>query len=181
MNNIEITRPKHDEIESICELLKYVIDDTFTKNGLGNLKDEIADEALQKKEYLIKDFETNGTEHYFFIAKDSGKIVGTIESSPTDKFISKCTNGELESCAKIGTIYVHPNYQRKGIGQRLLYKMRTKLKKDGAEEFCLDSGFKTAQKIWIKQFGKPEYHLKDFWGEGGDHMIWKVKITDSLK
>lgn len=49
------------------------------------------------------------------------------------------------------------------------------LRNKGIEEFCLDSGYTSAQKIWKKKFGEPDYLLKDFWGAGYDHMIWKIK------
>ena len=55
------------------------------------------------------------------------------------------------------------------------------LKRRGMEEFCLDSGYKSAQKIWLNKFGTPEYCLKDYWAKGFDHMIWRVKIETVLK
>ena len=55
------------------------------------------------------------------------------------------------------------------------------LHRKGIKEFCFDSGYKSAQKIWMNKFGKPEYHLKDFWGKGEDHMVWRVNVQDVLK
>jgi len=43
--------------------------------------------------------------------------------------------------------------------------------------FCLDSGYKKAQSIWQKKFGKPDFILEHFWGENSHHMIWKRKLT----
>lgn len=48
----------------------------------------------------------------------------------------------------------------------------------GIEEFCFASGYPTAQKIWIRKFGKPSYWLKDYWKTGYDYMIWMRKISD---
>src|SRR5699024_8900176 len=33
-------------------------------------------------------------------------------------------------------------------------------------EFCMDSGYSNAQKIWRKRFGEPEYFLENYWAEG---------------
>ena len=51
----------------------------------------------------------------------------------------------------------------------------------GIEEFCLDSGYIRAQKIWKKKFGDPDYLLKNYWDEGYDHMVWRIKVNDLLK
>jgi len=180
VNNIKIKRLKQDDIISVNEFLRYVISDTFEKDGIGYLKDEIADEVEEKKRYLVSDIESMGKDHFFLIAKDASKVIGTIEYSPNDKFISSCTNGKLNGIAKVGTIYIHPDYQRMGLGSRLIKLILLELDKKNINEFCLDSGFKSAQKIWFKMFGKPEYHLKDFWNEGGDHMIWRNKTKEVL-
>jgi hypothetical protein len=55
------------------------------------------------------------------------------------------------------------------------------LEKKGIEEFCLDSGYKSAQKIWINKFGNPQYHLKDYWGKDADHMVWRIQVKDVLR
>ena len=34
----------------------------------------------------------------------------------------------------------------------------------GLTEFCLDSGYSRAQKIWKKKLGEPDYVLQDHWG-----------------
>ncbi|QQE73821.1 hypothetical protein KDJ56_18390 [Brevibacillus composti] len=63
--------------------------------------------------------------------------------------------------------------QRRGIGSLLLNLMICPLQARGIGEFCLDSGYKEAQKVWKKRLGEPNYVLRDYWGEGFDHLIWK--------
>jgi hypothetical protein len=36
----------------------------------------------------------------------------------------------------------------------MIKKIANELKKKGINEICLDSGYKTAQKIWTQKFGK---------------------------
>ncbi len=67
-----------------------------------------------------------------------------------------------------------------GVGNLLLTTMYSTLKNNGIEEFCLDSGYGSAQQIWKKKFGDPDYLLKDYWGKGNDHLIWRIRINDLL-
>lgn len=54
------------------------------------------------------------------------------------------------------------------------------LQNRGIEEFCLDGGYTYAQKIWKKKFGEPNCLLKNYWGEGCDHMIWRRYTKNML-
>jgi GNAT superfamily N-acetyltransferase len=176
MINIEINRPELKDIELINDFFQIVIRDTFAINSLTDLVDLMEEEIAYKRKCLNLDLESDGKDMYFLIAKEEDKIVGSIEYGPSNELIRTCTKGKLTNIVEIGTLYVHPAYQRKGIGSRMLELLCRELKGRGIEEFCLDSGYKSAQKVWTNKFGKPEYHLKDYWAEGSDHMIWRVKI-----
>ena len=181
MMNIEIGRPRLEDIEGINEFFEIVIRDTFEKNGISHLIDTLAEEIETKRVFLNQDIESEGRGRYFLIAKEGDRIVGSIEYGPSNHLIVSCTNGKLKDLVEIGTVYVHPEYQNKGLGKRLLNEIYSELKKNGIKEFGLDSGYKTAQKTWVNRFGKPEYHMKDYWGEGDDHMIWRIRVEDVLK
>ena len=180
MRNIEISRPKFKDIGMITEFFEIVIRDTFERNGIGHLVDLISDEIQDKKRCLNQDLESDGKNRYFLIAKEDDKIVGSIEYGPSNDLIISCTNGDLKDLVEIGTVFVHPDYQKKGIGSRMLNLLFEELRKNGIKEFCLDSGYKSAQKIWINKFGNPKYHLKDYWGEDADHMIWRINVKDVI-
>ncbi|ERI93318.1 acetyltransferase, GNAT family [Clostridiales bacterium oral taxon 876 str. F0540] len=181
MDNITISRPNTEEAELINEFFKIVLIDTFKRNDIEDLVDTLAEEIEDKRKCLNQDIESNGRDRYFLIAKDNDKIVGSIEYGPSNDLIYSCTNGELKDLVEIGTVFVHPDYQNKGIGIRMLNEIFKRLREQGIEEFCFDSGYKKAQKTWSKIFGRPEYHLKDFWGKGADHMVWRIKVQDVLK
>ncbi|WP_313119188.1 hypothetical protein [Proteiniclasticum ruminis] len=62
--------------------------------------------------------------------------------------------------------------------QSALLKELTKgeLRRRSIREFCLDSGYQSAQRIWKKKFGSPRYTFENYWAEGVSHEIWIVKI-----
>jgi GNAT superfamily N-acetyltransferase len=122
--------------------------------------------------------ESKGEKRYFLIARDGDKIIGSIEFGPASDLICNSTNNSFRELMEVGTVFVRPDYQRMGVGNFLLNKMYSTLMSKGIEEFCLDSGYKSAQEIWKKKFGTPTYLLKDYWGKGYDHMIWRIKISD---
>ncbi|KAB3525498.1 GNAT family N-acetyltransferase [Alkaliphilus serpentinus] len=178
MMKIEIRRPKTIDIEELDLFFKTVVWDTFNKEGLGNLSEDIANEIIVKNEYLKSDIDSDGEKRYFLLATAANRIIGTIEYGLTSDLINNCTNGEYRGLVEIGTLFVSPNYQGQGVGNLLLNSMYITLKSRGIKEFCLDSGYKNAQKVWEKKFGKPNYLLKDYWGSGADHMIWRKKLED---
>lgn len=178
MTNLEITRPQVEDTEAINEFFKIVLLDTFEKNNISDLTDLIAEEIECKRHYLEQDLQSGGKDRFFLIVKDEGKVIGTIEYGAPNEVIMNSTNGEYKDIKEIGTVFVHPEYQNKGIGSMMLRLMFDELNSNGINEFCLDSGYKTAQKTWTKKLGTPAYILKDFWGEGADHMIWRVNIEN---
>ncbi|PKM95637.1 MAG: GNAT family N-acetyltransferase [Firmicutes bacterium HGW-Firmicutes-1] len=180
MIEVEIGRAKFEDIELINELFEIVLIDTFQLNGISDLIDTFNKEINDKRQCLNQDFESGGKSRYFLIAKYKDIIVGSVEYGPANELIVSCTNGELKELMEIGTVFVHPDYQRMGIGRRMLNAIIMELEKNGIEEFCLDSGYKSAQKIWINKFGYPHYFLKDYWGKNVDHMVWRIQIKEVL-
>ncbi|WP_342429498.1 GNAT family N-acetyltransferase [Neobacillus sp. FSL H8-0543] len=181
MLNVEIRRPRIEDSKELNGLFRTVITDTFIKEGIGDKLDDMEEEIRSKKAYLKSDFESNGEKRYFLIALAGGKIIGSIENGPSSELIRKCTDSALKELNEVGTVFVHPEYQWKGVGSFLLNKMYLNLRNNGIDEFCLDSGYVRAQTIWTKKFGVPDYLLMDYWGEGFPHMIWRLKVDDLLK
>ena len=67
---------------------------------------------------MKSDFDSNGESRYFLLAIDTSnnKIIGTIEIGPASTLINSCTGGVLKNLYEIGTVFILPEYQRKGIG-----------------------------------------------------------------
>jgi GNAT superfamily N-acetyltransferase len=178
LSNIEIRRPEPGDVKELKQFFTIVIKDTFAKEGLADRVNEIKKEIQDKENLLKKDFKSNGKDQYFLIALDKAKIIGTIEYGPTSQLVIDCTNGELKDIVEVGTVFVHPAYQKQGVGTLLLNMIYLIFLYRNIKEFCLDSGYCHAQKVWQKKFGTPDYVLKDYWGKGHNHMIWRKPISD---
>ena len=180
MWKLVIRRPTVEDASKLNEFFRIVITDTFQKEGIENLVDDMEDEINTKVHYLDQDIVSGGIDRYFLIALYEDKIIGTIEYGAASDLISRNTNDDFKELNEVGTVFVHPDYQRQGVGNELLNEMFKTLENGGIKEICLDSGYKTSQQIWIKKFGEPNYLLMDFWGEGSHHMIWKLNVRDLL-
>ena len=174
--HIRIRRPTEDDKDRLVKFFKIVVVDTFIKEGIEEMVEDLEEEIESKKQYLENDLKSNGELRCFLIAEYEGCIVGTIEYGPASDLINSCTHGKYKNLYEIGTVFVRPDYQGQGIGNLLLNAMIQELQCKGIKEFCMDSGYSNAQKIWRKKFGEPEYFLENYWAEGQHHLIWKIKI-----
>ncbi|MFJ8461444.1 GNAT family N-acetyltransferase [Lysinibacillus xylanilyticus] len=175
MERIILRRPQPTDTEELHTFFLLVIADTYAKEGLAELYDEQKNEWEIKKHYLKLDCDSQGEERFFWLAihAETKKIVGTIEYGIANELIQKNVQEDLTDFPEIGTVFVHPSYQNRGIGTMLLQQMLTTLESKHIRGFCLDSGYKKAQLIWQKKFGKPDFLLEHYWGENSHHMIWK--------
>ncbi|WP_026695604.1 GNAT family N-acetyltransferase [Peribacillus kribbensis] len=178
MLSVTIRRPeKKDEIV-LHPFFKYVIEDTFQNEGLTHLKEDIRQEIKSKEKLLKLDLDSLGEDRFFLLAANpKNHILGTVEFGPCSTLIAECTNGSYSRLVEIGTVLVHPDFQNKGIGRLLFNAILLTLQAKEIREFCLDSGYQNAQRIWTKWLGKPNYLLLDYWGENHPHMIWKRPVN----
>lgn len=77
---VEIRRPKIDDLKELNRFFRIVITDTFAKEGLTELLDEIEKEIEDKRKYLNIDFKSNGESRCFFIALYNDQIIVDILS-----------------------------------------------------------------------------------------------------
>ena len=169
-----IMKPTIEDVEALEALFESVIPHTFVKEGLPSDHEAVGEELISKKDQLKSYLE--GDASFYFIWKENGQVLGTIWYGEANHLIEEGAKGALRGLGEVGTVFVLPEYQGRGIGGKLVAHMLKALKDSGIKECVLDSGYTHAQKVWIYKFGQPDYLMKDQWGEGYDHMIWKIKL-----
>lgn len=163
---------------SVNQLFEASITDAFEQEGLGHFQDDIQLEIENKKRLVERALDPTITDIFFLLAKINEVVVGTISYKPCGEDIRICTENGLDDVGELGSLYVLPSYQSRGIGSALIKSMVTSLKKQGIDEFCLDSGYKRAQERWVRKFGEPYKTVKDYWGPGSIHMVWLCKVNE---
>ncbi|KOY80973.1 GNAT family N-acetyltransferase [Lysinibacillus macroides] len=178
MKNILVRRPKSTDVQALHQFFFLVIQDTFAKEGLTELVEDQHTEWAMKKHYLAMDLASQGQQRFFLVAVEpkTGEIIGTIEYGEANALIQQTIQEDLTNCPEIGTVYVHPSYQQRGIGTVLFRHMLTTLETQQIPSFCLDSGYRQAQIVWQKKLGKPDVCLEHYWEPNTHHMIWKRSI-----
>lgn len=179
-NKYSIGSLREAEVESAGEVFETAIPDAFEKEGLSFMKETIDGEILHKKKMLKHALEAPDAGIYFLVAKQKEQVIGVISISPCGEDIKKCTENELGHLYELGSLYVLPEYQDQGIGSALIGAMIKHLDSQGIAEFCLDSGYKRAQKRWLNKFGAAYRVAPDYWGPGADHMIWLCRVADFI-
>ena len=172
--DISINKLTNEDFEAAYEVFKITIPYAFGKCDVELEKEDIKAETLNKKRLLQKSIAKD--EPVFFVAKHNNKVIGTIAYGPCSEDIKVCTNNEITDLGEIGSLFILPEYQNKGIGSALINYLMEYLKEKGIKEFCLDSGYDKAQKTWTKKFGKPYTVVKDYWAKDVDNMVWICKV-----
>ncbi|MEK3942900.1 GNAT family N-acetyltransferase [Paenibacillus sp. FSL H3-0310] len=179
-NPMTISTLSPAEFESTCSVFETSIQDAFEKEGLDHLQDDIQSEIDHKKQMVMTSLDTTTGEPYFLLAKIEEQVVGTISFGPCGEDIQTCTDHQLDEIGELGSLYIMPSYQGQGVGSALIKEMMIFLKKQGVEQFCLDSGYKHAQVRWQRKFGQPYKVVEDYWGPDSVHMVWFCNVNDHL-
>ena len=146
LNQLIIERPTKKDIRSIHNVFEKTITNAFEKEGLSFLKDDILTEIENKKQLLNLALTSNEASVYFLVAKIKEEIIGTISFSPCNNDIKKFTHNQINNVGELGSLYVLPHYQDKGIASALIHALIDYLHMVGVQQFCLDSGYRQAQK-----------------------------------
>ena len=178
MTGIIIRRPKMQERAQIHALFDVVIRHTFELEGVGEEFELIGKLIADQQNLIDLDIDTDGQQCFFLIAQHKGQVVGTICVRPCSDIIRECADRDTSGMLEIGSVYVLPELQGKGIAKLLLNRIYQTLRAKGIDEFWLDSGYDIAKQVWLNILGKPSIIMKDYWAEGVDHHLWFRKLDD---
>jgi len=171
----EIRDPREEDKEVLENFFRVVIEDTIAREEIDIpyfLEDEVEDKMATLEGYLSRE----GERRVFLLACRRGKVVGTISYAPCNEALVDILGRDSEKAGEIGTVYVHPEYQKMGIGASLLGAICHHLLEMNIKRFYLDSGYSGAQRYWRKKLGEPMKVVKDYWDKGADHMIWYKEL-----
>lgn len=177
MLNIQIIRPQKSELDAIRKHLEYTISETFKEAGVfESAYDEYVEEIEYQTEKFKIDFDTQGTEEYFLLAKSENKIIGTIGYGKPNPVIKEYFPKLDDTIGEIKAVYINPAYQNQKVGTKLFQAILAYLNSQNIEEFILDCGYKKSQPFWIKLLDEPTILLKDFYQPDSHHMIWRSEV-----
>ncbi len=171
--NIQIHKVDETDREKLRRFYLLTITDTFAKNGINDPEGIIGEVDHQMEIF-------NHPGDLLFLATNDGEFIGTIAYGTMNTTVSNNIPNNLQHLKEIKGVYVHPEFQNRGIGSQLWHTIIDQLKKNAVEEVCLDSGYKISQQFWKKKIGEPTFFMKDYWGEGEHQMVWVFRITDVL-
>lgn len=177
---MKLVKARDEDYQSLKIFFEMMVIDTFKKNRIYHLKKDLNQEISDKMIFLKNYFETHKEKRRqkLFIIKKSKKIIGSIAIDKANDLIVDSTHGLFKNKIEIGSFFIHPDYQRQGLGQFMLKESIQWMKNNHIEAFCLDSGYPLAQIFWQKHLGRPLYDFKDFWEPGSRYMIWLVSINE---
>lgn len=178
MDTVKIEKLMLEDLKSAEIVFETAIPDAFVKEGLTLMDEDIRNEISNKKQMLVRSLEDPKAELRFLVAKLDDQVIGTISFGPCGSDILKCTDNELSEIGELGSLYILPDFQNQSVGSNLIQAMLQILHKNDISQFCLDSGYKRAQKRWIRKFGEPYKVVNDYWGPGFEHMIWLCQVDD---
>ena len=169
-----VAQPCKTDRKEIEALFRETITHTFQINKINHSED-IEKEIASQMKCLDDALSSNDQSITYLIAKEKGLIVGTIASGPANNDL-QFQLPEASGLAELRSIYILPAYQGLGIGTQLIQSMLLILHDLDKPAFVLDSGYKSAQEIWIHRFGSPIIELKNHWEDQSSYMIWKISL-----
>jgi len=170
---------QHD-LTSVKALFDVCIHSTFIQENLLHLSD-VCQSEIQYKCALIDDALGPKQRGFrFWVARTNDQIVGIISYGPCGEDIIKASKGTLAHLGEVGSLYVLPEYQNRGVGSALIQAVLVELAREGISQFVLDSGYRLAQARWKRKFGDPWIEIPDYWGPAMPHCVWRCQTAEFL-
>ncbi len=166
------------DLKKLDDFYKLTLTDTFEKNGLGELEEEIAQEIDDKKKRAREFLEHSEKTKCLLVAVFDEEIAGAIAYCTSNELLVKCTVGQARDIIEIGNVMVHPKHQNRGVLSLLMRGIIKELVRNNVLIVALDCGYKLAQNVWCHKLGEPTHVLIDYWGKGEHHMAWVIKTAE---
>lgn len=150
------------DIPAVDRIFEHSIADAFEQEGLGQQLEDIRQEIEHKKQRVRFALAPACSDICFLVAKRDGAAVGVISFGPCGENIRTCTNHRLDHVGELGSLYVLPSEQNRGVGSAQ-FILKTILFYSGlACSFKMD-GFSS---VITYTATAPTCKIPDFWRHG---------------
>ena len=140
---------EQSDVRSLQRLFMESLSDLIRRERFEDA--DLLDEEVARLNTTIQDHFDDDTVELYVVEED-GILVGAGALLPPNDIISG--NIQIERGAiELGSVYVSPRMQRRGVGQYLLEEMMREISARGKNVFYLDAGFPSAQAYWQKTIG----------------------------
>jgi GNAT superfamily N-acetyltransferase len=181
LDKLIIERPGKKDSDAIYKVFEETIPDAFEKENLCHLTEDMLLEIESKKKLFDQVIKSSEGDTFFLVAKIEDEVIGTISFSPSSNDIIKLNLKQINNVGELGSLYVLPSYQGRGIASALIHVLLEHLHRKGIQQFCLDSGYRLAQRRWLRKFGTPYKIIEEYWGKDNHHMIWLCRVRDYIE
>lgn len=143
----------------------------------GELLQEEVDDDVHHIEESLKG---KNNESYLVAQTTDGKVIGMMGLVPEPKSEVK-QHAATERPMELVRVYVDRDFRLgRGVGTALIREIEQLAKSQGATEILLDSGprYKESGHGFYDKMGYQRVGVnKDFYGEGGDAVVWQKLLT----
>ena len=169
---IDFSAATIDDKAEIFNLFEFVIRDNFYRDQIDQtMHDFMLEEIENQKNSFSASFIQQNDNRYFKLTIDQ-TICGVIAYGKAGELITDHLPIPFDM-PEIKSVMILPDYHHQGLGTFLFDHLIEIIKAQGYNGYCLDCGYRCSQGFWIKKLSEPALCLKDFWGEGYNHLIWK--------
>ena len=170
---MKIIKATQKDEATVFAFLDLTIRHTYGKEEISLGDDDPKDEISFKMAYFKSILNEKNAAFYLLF---DPFLIGTISYKKVEGDILSLSQGAYKNEVEIGSVYVHPSYQNKSYGKRLLIHVLHDLKAKNKRMFCLDCGYPKAQVIWTHLLGKPVIVDAHHFGKEKPLMIWHCDV-----
>lgn len=166
------------DVKAAKTLIKLVVTDSFVKQGVDIVARQT---VLHEQINLVQTkFDHFSKEHYhFLVAKSDNQLIGTIGFGPINEPL-KLALSQLAlpntAMTEIVSVYIHPDFQGKGVGSALLQAIFEQARQRDYQSFGLSTGYLQAKAFWSAKLGNPNVCLHKYFGNA-DCWVWIRKLS----
>ena len=182
--DIQIIPLKKTYLPQVFELIDITVRQTFIDNDVvdKNTEEELVGE-IERIILKIQSILSNNNKDNVFVAidqKDSAVgIVAMLQTENSQKdILKKAGIMNWEEIVEISMCYVHPKFQKKGIGKRLFRECVKNIQQSSYTKFFLYSGYPASITVWKKLIGKEYTVLTKYFPDKQDCYVWYGNIKE---